>query len=76
LQVLSPIEVAQQLDYYGPTLLDCALFTGEHVHASPARFGGELNQALADRGRWLTQQMLADTRPDGTVRFKLDTAAV
>jgi Protein of unknown function (DUF3363) len=39
-------------------------------HVSPAGFGAELNQALDDRGRWLTQQMLAETRADSTLSPK------
>jgi Protein of unknown function (DUF3363) len=70
LQLLSPIEIADQIPYDGPTWLDRVLFTPERLHVVPAGFGGEVNQALADRSRWLVQQGLADTRADGSVTPK------
>jgi type IV secretory pathway VirD2 relaxase len=76
MRVLSPVDPARQIDYDGPTWLDRALLVREAFHGSPAGFGTELNQALADRGRWLTQQMLADTRVDGGVSPKPETFAL
>jgi hypothetical protein len=73
MQVLSPVEAARQIDYDGPTWLDRALLARQAFHGSPAGFDTELNQALADRGRWLTQQMLAVTRVDGGVSVKPET---
>jgi Protein of unknown function (DUF3363) len=70
LQVLSPVELARQIDYDGPTWLDRALIARDHLRASPAGFGTELNQALANRGRWLADQKLADTGVDGAVSPK------
>ena len=46
LTVLSPVELARQVDYDGPTWLDRALIARERLHASPTGFGAELNQAL------------------------------
>ena len=65
LQVLSPVELARQIDYDGPTWLDRALIAKERLHASPTEFGVELDQALAERGRWLAEQKLADVGAGG-----------
>jgi type IV secretory pathway VirD2 relaxase len=68
LKVLSSVEVGRQIDYDGPTWLDRALFSHEHLEASPQGFGRELRQALAGRSRWLEQQKLAETGVDGGLR--------
>jgi hypothetical protein len=68
LQVLSPVELASQIDYDGPTWLDRALIGPQRVHAAAPGFGAELNQALGGRGRWLAQHKLADVGADGDVR--------
>jgi type IV secretory pathway VirD2 relaxase len=70
LQVLSPVEIAQQLDYDGPTWLDRALSTPEHLEASAIGFGRELKEALQRRGRWLIGQNLAERRVDGSLSPK------
>jgi hypothetical protein len=73
LHVLSPVEIASQIDYEGPTWLDRALIARERLSTSTVGFGAELNQALSDRGRWLAQQNLADTGAEGAVRPKPET---
>ena len=65
LQVLSPVELARQIDYDGPTWLDRALIARERLNVSPTGFGAELDQALAQRGRWLAEQKLADVGAGG-----------
>jgi type IV secretory pathway VirD2 relaxase len=74
LQSLSPVEIASQIAYEGPTWLDRALIARERLPASAAGFGAELTRALSDRGRWLAQQNLADTGADGGLRPKQETA--
>jgi type IV secretory pathway VirD2 relaxase len=76
LQVLSPIEIASQIDYDGPTWLDRALIEREGLTASATGFGAELKRALSDRARWLTLQNLADTGVDGNVRPKPQTPSL
>jgi type IV secretory pathway VirD2 relaxase len=67
LHVLSPIELASQISYDGPTWLDRALIAHDRIQTSRAGFGTELDQALADRSRWLGEQKLADAGADGKV---------
>ena len=68
LQVLSPIELANQIDYDGPTWLDRALIARQRVHAAATGFGAELDQALGARSRWLAQQKIGEIGADGDVR--------
>jgi type IV secretory pathway VirD2 relaxase len=70
LAVLSPVELARQVDYDGPTWLDRALIARERLPTSPSGFGNELKQTLAERGRWLAQQKLADVGAAGEVSAK------
>ena len=76
LQVLSPVEIAHQLDYDGPTWLDRALSTPKHLEASPIGFGRELNEALDRRGRWLFEHKLAERRIDGSLSPKPEMSAL
>jgi len=65
LTVLSPVEIERLASYNGPTWLDRALITKDRIAAAPIGFGGEFDQALADRRRWLVEQQLADLKPSG-----------
>jgi hypothetical protein len=76
LQLLSPVEVAQQVDYDGPTWLDRAAAAHERLAASPTGFGGELNQALKARGQWLIQHKLAERDVGGVLRPKAEMGAL
>jgi hypothetical protein len=76
LQILSPVEIASQIDYDGPTWLDRALIERERLPASATGFGAELKRTISERARWLTQQNLADTGVDGNVRPKPQTPSL
>jgi type IV secretory pathway VirD2 relaxase len=76
LQLLSPVEVAQQVEYDGPTWLDRAAAAHERLAASPTGFGGELNQALKARGQWLIQHKLAERDFSGVLRPKAEMGAL
>ena len=65
LTVLSPVELERLPSYDGPTWLDRALVAKERIAAAPIGFGYELDQALADRRRWLIDQQLAELKPSG-----------
>jgi type IV secretory pathway VirD2 relaxase len=65
LTVLSPVELERLSSYDGPTWLDRALMARERIATAPVGFGGELDQALADRRRWLIEQRLAELGPSG-----------
>ena len=65
LTVLSPVELEQLPTYDGPTWLDRAVAARERIAAAPVGFGGDLGQALAERGRWLVERKLAEIRPSG-----------
>ena len=67
LWVLSPVELAGQIGYDGPTWLDRALIARVRPDQSETGFGAELQQALANRGRWLAEQKLADLGSGGGV---------
>jgi type IV secretory pathway VirD2 relaxase len=67
LQVLSLVELAGQVSYDGPTWLDRGLIAKERANQSVTGFGAELQQALANRSRWLAEQGLADLGPAGIV---------
>jgi hypothetical protein len=75
-QVLSPVEVAAQIDYDGPTWLDHGLLVRLQLQLSSTGFGRELNEALAARGRWLIEQNLADKGLDNAVRPKPQASLV
>jgi hypothetical protein len=51
--------------YDGPTWLDRAVIARERIPTPAIGFSGELDQALADRRRWLIEQQLADVKPSG-----------
>ena len=70
LQILSPSDLASQIDYDGPTWLDRALLARDRLRAAPAGFGSELDQAMGRRGQWLVEQQLADAGLDGDVRAR------
>ncbi|MGE0853389.1 MAG: DUF3363 domain-containing protein, partial [Hyphomicrobiaceae bacterium] len=65
LTVLSPVELGRLAGYDGPTWLDRALVAKDRIATKPIGFGGDLDQALADRRRWLVEQQLADLKPSG-----------
>ena len=65
LTVLSPVELEQLPKYDGSTWLDRAVTARERIASAPIGFGGELDQALADRRRWLIEQRLAELGPSG-----------
>ena len=70
LQVLSPVELAGQIAYDGPTWLDRALIARVRPNQSQTGFGAELQQALANRSRWLAEQKLADIDPGGDLALR------
>jgi hypothetical protein len=76
LQILSPVEIAHQVDYDGPTWLDRASIAREHLQPSPTAFGAEVSQALEARSRWLKQHKLADIGVDGRVSPKAETPSL
>jgi type IV secretory pathway VirD2 relaxase len=76
LRVLSPVEVAQQVEYDGPTWLDRAAAAHERPAASSTGFGGELDQALKARAEWLIQKKLAERDVSGALRPKAKMAAL
>jgi len=70
LQVLSPVELTGQIGYDGPTWLDRGLIGNERANQPLTGFGAELQQALANRNRWLAEQGLVDLGPGGDVTPK------
>ena len=60
LEVLSAVEIGRLAAYDGPTWLDEAIIGKFQVRSETAGFAAELRQALADRGRWLSERGLAD----------------
>jgi type IV secretory pathway VirD2 relaxase len=76
LEVLSPVEIGQQVDYDGATWLDRAVIARERLDPSSTGFGKEFNQAVEDRRRWLIEQRLAERRPDGSVSPKPEMPAL
>jgi type IV secretory pathway VirD2 relaxase len=75
LQILSPVELASQIGYDGPTWLDRALIARDSLHVGSTGFVAELRQALDDRARWLTEQKLADLDPGGDVTSRTQMIA-
>ena len=75
LQVLCAVELAGQIAYDGPTWLDRTLFARERPNQSVTGFGAELQQALANRSRWLAEQKLADIDPGGDLALRAQMMA-
>lgn len=67
LQELSPVAVAGQVDYDGPTWLDQAILAKWRPEPGMPGFASEVRDALAARGRWLTSRNLATVSPTGGV---------
>jgi type IV secretory pathway VirD2 relaxase len=67
LTMLSPVELERLATYDGPTWLDRALVAKDRIATKPIGFGSELDQALADRLRWLINQQLAEIKPSGEI---------
>jgi len=67
LQELSPVPLQDQIGYLGPTWLDQAIVSGWKPEAGTPGFAGEIDAALAARGRWLVDHKLADVA-NGAVR--------
>ena len=65
LQELSPVELHRQIDYGGPTWLDQAIVSNWRPETGMRGFAGELQEALAARGRWLAERQLAQWSPAG-----------
>jgi hypothetical protein len=65
LQELSPVQLEQQIEYNGPTWLDQAIVSNWRPEAGMPGFPGELQDALAARGRWLAERQLAHWSPAG-----------
>jgi len=76
LQVLSPVEIAQQVAYDGPTWLDHAVMARQRLDPSSTGFSRQLNKALEDRRRWLLEQRLAERGTDGSVSPKPEMPAL
>jgi hypothetical protein len=60
LEVLSAVALGQLATYEGPTWLDEAIIGKFQVQNEMLGFPAELRQALAGRGRWLAERVLAD----------------
>src|SRR5262245_49195019 len=67
LQELSPVPLQDQIGYLGPTWLDQAIVARWRPQAGTPGFAGEVDAALAARGRWLVDHKLADIA-NGAVR--------
>ena len=67
LQELSPVPLQDQIGYLGPTWLDQAIVARWRPQAGTTGFAGEIDAALAARGRWLVDHKLADIA-NGAVR--------
>jgi len=67
LQELSPVPLQDQVGYLGPTWLDQAIVARWRPQAGTPGFAGEIDAALAARGRWLVDHKLADIA-NGAVR--------
>ena len=65
LQELSPVQLDQQVEYNGPTWLDQAIVSNWRPEAAMPGFAGDLQKALAARGRWLAERGLAQWSPAG-----------
>jgi hypothetical protein len=76
LTVLSPVELERLASHDGPTWLDRALVAKDRVATKPIGFGSDLEQALAERRRWLVDQQLAELKPSGEMVPKPQMAAV
>ncbi len=70
LTVLSPVELERLPGYGGPTWLDRAVTAKKRISTGPIGFGAELDQALDERRRWLSDRQLAELRPSGEVVAK------
>ena len=76
LTVLSPVELERLASYEGPTWLDRALVAKDRIAVAPIGFGNDLDQALADRRRWLIEQQLAELKPSGEMVPKTQMTTV
>jgi type IV secretory pathway VirD2 relaxase len=76
LQVLSPVAIATQVDYNGPTWLDDLLIARDRFKTSSSGFGVEVHRALTQRAGWLAQQNLTETYGNGGVKPKPETLSL
>lgn len=60
LQLLSPVEIAHQAQYEGPTWIDQALLAKWRPDPEVSGFGTELRGAFAARLQWLRQRQLIE----------------
>ena len=72
LQELSPVDVAGQTTYDGPTWLDQAIVSKWQPEPGMGGFAREVRDALAARGQWLTSRNLATMLPAGGVTMAPD----
>lgn len=67
LQELSPVDVAGQATYDGPTWLDQAILTKWQPEQGMGGFAGEVRDAIVARGGWLASRNLATVSPAGGI---------
>lgn len=67
LQEVSPVDVAGQSAYDGPTWLDQAILSKWRPEPGTGGFAQEVREALEVRGRWLASRNLATVSPTGGV---------
>lgn len=67
LQELSPVDVAGQVTYDGPTWLDQAILSRWQPEPGIGGFTSEMRDALAARGQWLASRNLATVAPAGAI---------
>lgn len=67
LQEVSPVDVAGQPAYDGPTWLDQAILSKWQPERGMGGFAHEVREALTARGRWLASRNLATVSPTGDV---------
>jgi hypothetical protein len=70
LTVLAPVELERLPTYDGPTWLDRAVVSKERISGAAFGFGAELNHALDERRRWLSDRQLAEFKPSGEIVAK------
>jgi type IV secretory pathway VirD2 relaxase len=71
LQVLTPVEIEEQVTYDGPTWLDQAIITDWRPEPGMPGYATELDKARTGRGRWLATRELAEVSAAGEISPKL-----
>lgn len=72
IQELSPVDVAKQVGYDGPTWLDQAIVSKWQPDPGMGGYAHEVHDALAARSRWLASRSLATVSPAGAIDLAPD----